>query len=333
MPIDVQDIICFLTEEGRLDPDLPVAVIPLTGGVSSDIHLIDNGPNKYVLKEAREQLKTHDTWIADVSRNFAEQAFIEYLSSFRPDAVPAIIYRDLHQPYFIMEYLGPPLINWKTKLLSPAFEVEDAFRVADLLVDIHRHSAADMRVPELFDYAENFYSLRIEPYLITTGDRHPGLKEQFYSEAERLQTCRQTLVHGDYSPKNLLVSPGRIVLLDHEVANYGDPAFDLAFLMTHMVLKRIHLKDRIPPHPDPALTIWKQYFDHFDLDESQSMQERTSRLTLMLLLARVDGKSPVEYLTLKDQQLIRDFVTTTLPDAVSIDFYAYYQNLLSWPIK
>lgn len=330
MTADLDDIIHFLKEDQLLDSNHPVRVSPLQGGVSSDIHLIENGPNKYVLKEALERLKVSDVWEADVSRNFAEQAFIEYVSTFRPDAVPKIIYRDQVQPYFMMEYLGPPFVNWKAKLLAGSFELLDASRIVDLLVDIHNHSHADKRIPGVFDYSDNFYSLRIEPYLITTGDRHPDLKNFFHKEAERLRTCHVTLVHGDFSPKNLLVSEDRVVLLDHEVANYGDPAFDLAFLLNHIILKRIHLKDKIIDQSDLAIPIWENYFDGIALDNIPDLMSRTSRLILMLLLARVDGKSPVEYLKSEDQQRIRDFTYRVLPGPESNNFKSYYQQILQW---
>ena len=65
-------------------------------------------------------------------------------------------------------------------------------------------------------------------------------REVLRAEAERLVTCRSVLVHGDFSPKNLLVSGDRLVIIDCEVAWYGDPAFDLAFLLNHLCLKALY---------------------------------------------------------------------------------------------
>ena len=48
---------------------------------------------------------------------------------------------------------------------------------------------------------------------------------------------KRALVHGDVSPKNILVGPRGPVFLDAECAWYGDPAFDLAFCLNHLLLK------------------------------------------------------------------------------------------------
>ncbi|MCB0687556.1 MAG: aminoglycoside phosphotransferase family protein [Saprospiraceae bacterium] len=327
---DIDQIIHFLQEEGLIDSHLPVELQDLEGGVSSDIKLISNGPHQYVLKEAREQLKVKDLWEADVSRNFAEQAFIEYVGTFRSDAVPRIIYRNQASPYFIMEYLASPLANWKSKLLDGEWVEEDVFRVIKLLADIHNHSRSNPDVEALFDYSDNFFSLRIEPYLVTTGIRNPNLKYLFENESNRLKYHRETLVHGDFSPKNILVSPARVVLLDHEVANFGDPAFDLAFLMNHLILKDVFMSSSTKAHIDLITRAWTTYFDLINDVGASDMAMRTSRLLLMLMLARVDGKSPVEYLNSDQQGSIREIVYKLLPSANSEDFISYVKKIYQW---
>ncbi|MEX2641088.1 MAG: hypothetical protein WD266_10400, partial [Balneolales bacterium] len=169
---------------------------PLTGGVSSDIYLLSDGGNRYVIKQARARLKVEDEWLADVSRNESEQDFILYVQGFLPQAVPNMVYRDPGQGFFVMEYLGSSFDNWKDRLLRGLFEPEVTTKAAELMAAVHLRSAGRDEVRQTFDTTANFKSLRIDPYLITTGDRHPGLRKQFYDEAERLEQHREALVHG-----------------------------------------------------------------------------------------------------------------------------------------
>jgi aminoglycoside phosphotransferase (APT) family kinase protein len=168
----------------------------------------------------------------------------------------------------------------------------------------------------LFDTADDFYALRIEPYLITTGKRHPQLREFFDVEAERLRGTRMAVVHGDYSAKNILVSTNRIVILDWEVAWFGDPAFDPAFLLNLLYLKSLYRRHQFEEYLHLIHVFRRAYtrsLKHFD----KALEGRICRLTELLMLARIDGKSPVEYLTAEeDRQLVRRFVGAVLQDRV-----------------
>lgn len=325
--IDRGEIIKRLMEKNYIDQKYPVVFEPLTGGVSSNLWLIDNVKTRYVLKEARHQLKVADHWEADLSRNFAEQKYIRFVSQFAPHSVPEIILNQPDDPYFVMEFLKPPLQNWKQKLLKGHFDPYDIYRTVQLLSQIHNTARKHPEVPHLFDYPDNFYTLRIEPYLITTGHRNPALNSFFEAEAQRLHICRETLVHGDYSPKNILLDKNRIVLLDHEVAHYGDPAFDLAFLINHLILKKIYFGPTTKNQPDLPKIAWDTYFNLIEVPVRKTLERRTSHLLWMLLLSRVDGKSPVEYLDQQKQDFIRHFVHLYLPTEKSYDFFLMLRAL------
>ncbi|MCB1124794.1 MAG: phosphotransferase, partial [Verrucomicrobiae bacterium] len=213
---------------------------PLSGGVSSDIYLVQDGYRKFVVKQALEKLKVEADWFADTSRNEAERKYIEYVGRISPESVPRVIFAG--DGYFAMEYLGEGFVNWKQAMLAGRFEVDWAAKAGKLLGDIHRTSQGDSKLAAEFSNMESFWQLRIDPYLVTTGSKHPDLKKRFEEEAERLRTEASALVHGDFSPKNILVSQDRLVLLDCEVACYADPAFDLAFLFTHLFLKVLYHK-------------------------------------------------------------------------------------------
>ena len=272
-------------------------VVPLLGGVSSEIYLVEDGPRKWVVKCALEKLNVQDDWFADISRNRYEREFMKYVGSFLPQAVPRVQFEG--DGYFVMEYVGEGFANWKQLMLAGVCELDHARRAGETLGVIHRTSAGDETARQLFDSTSNFHQLRSHPYLVTTGSRHPDLNEQFEKEVRRLESTRQCLVHGDYSPKNILVSETRLVVLDCEVAWYGDPAFDLAFLLTHLHLKAVHRPSAAGALAEMSHQAVAAYLAARNLagDANEEMIRRTCRLLLMLLLARIDGKSPVEYLT------------------------------------
>lgn len=280
----------------------------LTDGVSSDIFRIDDGEDTFVVKRALARLRVKDHWTADVGRNRFERLYIEYVSRFLPQAVPSLRPGDANQGYFAMEFLGPEFSSWKQLLLRGDARMEHAVWAATVLGKIHGHSAGDSGAQQQFDTTANFIQLRIDPYLLTTGDRHPDLRAQFRAEAERLASTRQCLVHGDFSPKNIMISSSRLVLLDCEVAWYGDPAFDLAFLLTHLLLKGRYHAPRQTGLGDMCRAFWERYLEVAGHSvDAQDLQPRVARLLLMVLLARVDGKSPVEYLDPGQREFVRRF--------------------------
>jgi aminoglycoside phosphotransferase (APT) family kinase protein len=290
-------------------------LVPLAGGVSCEIYLVEDGAERFVVKRALAKLRVKADWFADVSRNRYEWEFIRYVARFLPAAVPAL--RECATTsgnYFAMEYLGGEFRNWKQLLLDRQASVEFAVHAGKLLAEIHRRSTGDAEAARTFDTTPNFIQLRIEPYLLATGMKHPALRALFEAEAERLGATRECLVHGDFSPKNILVSPERMVLLDCEVAWYGDPAFDLAFMLNHFFLKALLHAPRDAGMRRMIDAFWSAYQS---VRPTPELDPRTSRLLLMLLLARVDGKSPVEYLDPVRQEFVRRFVQHELPLAPS----------------
>jgi aminoglycoside phosphotransferase (APT) family kinase protein len=287
-----------------------VLVIALGGGVSSNVFLIEDEGKRFVVKQALPQLKVRDHWQADTSRNRVEYEFLRYLSRIVPDAAPAVF--AVGADYFAMEYFGPEYRNWKDLLLSGDCQPQHAVRAARILGTLHRASFGDLELARRFDTTPNFHQLRTDPYLLTTGRRHPALQEHLQQEAVRLENTRECLVHGDYSPKNMLIGNGRTVLLDCEVAWYGDPAFDLAFLLNHLLLKSLYHAPLDPGLQEIISSLIAAYYDERRVENTGVRDSRTARLLLMLLLARIDGKSPVEYLTEPKQDFVRIFVSSRL---------------------
>lgn len=296
-PAATEEFLALLRRDGMLR-NAGAKLTPLTDGVSSEILRVEDGGRTFVVKRALPRLKVKDEWLANVDRNRYERMFIEYVAAFLPQAVPALLPGANHLGYFAMEFLGPEFTSWKRLMLHGEAKIEHAVEAATILGTIHARSAGDPEVAAMFNTTPNFIELRVDPYLVTTGNRHPELRPLFHAEAERLSATRICLVHGDFSPKNMMISSSRFVLLDCEVAWYGDPAFDLAFLLTHLLLKGLyHAPRRIGVH-EMSLAFWQRYLDVACASiDCVALEPRVAQLLPMLLLARVDGKSPVEYLT------------------------------------
>jgi aminoglycoside phosphotransferase (APT) family kinase protein len=294
-------ILAHLIQSGLAAHD--ARLTPLPGGVSSDISLVASSQGTLVVKAALPKLRVKDDWFADLSRNRVEQDFFDYAAPVIPAHVPRILGRG--EDWFAMEYLGE-MPNWKTKLLAGEVDLETARLAGDVLGRLHAASWLDDAAQKRFATLPNFHALRIEPYLLTTASRVPEAADILRAEAARLAQTKLALVHGDYSPKNLLVGPQRLIVLDAECAWFGDPAFDTAFMLTHLHLKA--LLHRYAIHLVPAF--WSAYTKACGHD----LEERTVRLLLCLLLARVHGKSPVEYLNESQQARVTRFVLTHLPN-------------------
>ncbi|MGD0732070.1 MAG: phosphotransferase [Terracidiphilus sp.] len=293
--------------------DPQARLVPLNGGVSSEIYLVEDGQSRFVVKRALAKLKVKDDWFADVRRNASEREYLECVGRIMPGAVPQLCFSSQADGYFGMEYLGEDFLNWKHLMLAGDFRTRHAELAGQILGEIHRRTAGDEELQKQFDTTQNFHQLRVEPYLLTTGERHPELRALFEAEARRIEATREALVHGDFSPKNILIRGDRMVLLDCEVAWYGDPVFDVAFLLNHLFLKSLHHASRSLGGQNMVDAFWQAYADERSAAESSSIEQRLLTLLPMLLLARVDGKSPVEYLAPPKQRFIRTFVGKHLP--------------------
>lgn len=283
---------------------------PLSGGVSCDIYLVEDGEDRFVVKRALEKLRVKVDWFADIRRNRTEWEYIRYVSKFLPMAVPGLRQCSATDNYFAMEYFDGKFSNWKQLLLAGQVRQEHAAQAGSILGQIHRHSTGDAEAIHLFDTTPAFFQLRIEAYLLETAAKQPALRSQIEAEAARLEGMRECLVHGDFTPKNILVGGERMILLDCEVAWYGEPAFDLASLLNHFFLKSLFHAPNDVGMPAMIQKFWSAYQSS---RPSPEIELRVGRLLLMLMLARVDGKSPVEYLGPGRQEFIREFALKHLP--------------------
>lgn len=290
---------------------------PLEGGVSSDIWRVDLSTRSLCIKRALPKLKVAQPWTAPIERNRYEWAWLEFAALHCPGCVPQPIASDPAHAIFAMEFLDSarhPV--WKQRLLAGIVQPAVAAAVATIVARLHAASAGDAGVARAFATDAIFHAIRLEPYLLATAARHPDLAVPLRALVERTACTRQALVHGDVSPKNILLGPNGPVLVDAECAWYGDPAFDAAFCLNHCLLKCIAR----PASSDDYLACFTSfasaYFAGVDWEPRAAIEARVASLLPALTLARIDGKSPVEYITAdRDRERVRATMRPMIADA------------------
>ncbi len=308
---------------GLADADEAVHATPLTGGVSSGIYRVQLRSGSYCVKQALPQLKVAKEWKVPVERVFHEIEWLRTVGRIVPGHVPRVLGQDDGTKCFVMEFLGAEYRNWKTELLGGRVDPAVAQAVGDIVGRVHASTADKPELATRFDTAHNFHAIRLEPYLVETARMHPALAAGLLATVERTATTRRVLVHGDVSPKNILLGPNGPVLLDAECAWFGDPAFDVAFCLNHFLLKAAHL----PEHRDALLAGFRAFFraygSNVHWEPLEAVEARVALLLPGLALARVDGKSPVEYLTAPHRDTVRRSSTLLLQDPpTSVDVVA-----------
>ena len=281
---------------------------PLGGGVSSDIYRVDVAGRTLCVKRALAKLKVAADWRVPVDRNAHEAAWLRTVGEIVPQAVPRVLAEDAREQAFAMDWLEPDRYPvWKAQLRDGEIDAGTASRVGNVLGRIHAATAGDVDVSARFAHDALFAAIRLEPYLLATAQVHPDLGDTLRALAGRTADTRRVLVHGDFSPKNLLIGPEGPVVIDAECAWYGDPAFDLAFVLNHLLLKGAWH----PQWRDRYLALYAAlvvaYREHVRWEPWPEVEARTATLLPGLMLARVDGKSPAEYLTAKSGAGVRDF--------------------------
>ena len=284
----------FLHAAGLAAPGERPAAVALTGGVSSDIWKVELRSGPVCVKRALPRLRVAQLWEAPVERNRYEWRWMQAAARVAPGSAPRVLAHD-EAGVFAMEFLdGARHPLWKDELRAGRADAAFAARVGERLARIHAATAGDAGMAREFATDAGFHAIRLEPYLLATARVHPDVAGQLQSLAGRTAATRTALVHGDVSPKNILVGPGGPVFLDAECAWYGDPAFDLAFCLNHLLLKCCW----VPRAQARFLACFEALAGaYLAVHAPAGLEERAATLLPGLLLARVDGKSPVEYLT------------------------------------
>ena len=270
----------------------------LPGGVSSDIWRVELDSGPACIKRALAKLRVAAEWRAPVERSNYECQWLQTVAGINSSAVPRVLGHDPSAGLFVMAYLDAdhhPV--WKHLLRDGIADVETAHSVGRILAQIHAATAGDPAIEANFDTSHIFFPIRLEPYLLATARAHPDRSDALEALVAATQANRKALVHGDVSPKNILIGPQGPIFLDAEGAWYGDPAFDAAFCLNHLLLKCIWN----PATTDGFLACFtalaESYFGGCAWEPPVDIEARVAHLLPGLFLARVDGKSPAEYIT------------------------------------
>jgi aminoglycoside phosphotransferase (APT) family kinase protein len=318
-------VAAYLRHVGILPPACAARVERLSGGVSSAVFLVECGTTSVVVKQALPKLQVSDEWLSRVERSATEARAAAVLHRLLPaGSVLPPLHVDERRSLFVMPSAPRGAETWKAKLMRGELSPETARRVGELLGILHRHSRDEPGLAQAFADRQDFLDLRVDPYLMVTAQRRPYLANAIHRHTERMLSVTRCLVHGDYSPKNLLVAPDQpraVVLVDHEVSHWGDPSFDCAFCLTHLHLKACTFPARATDFLQLAHIFWTSYTAAAGAEDARAPERDTVGLLGCILAARVDGKSPAEYLT---TETLRDRVRTLastilLDDLTSLD--------------
>ena len=281
-----QEMVDALRDLGLVRPGA-VLIHPLTGGVSSDVLMVFSGSDAIVVKRSIPKLRVKADWRAPVTRAASEVAWLRFVAGLDPRLVPAVLAEVPEKHLFVMPFLDPTTHPvWKGEMAAGRVDPAFAGQVGRDLARIHAAAAGRADLAQTFGDITGFMALRIDPFLLYTADRHPDVAARLRDLARGLETRKTTLVQGDISPKNILMGPEGPVFLDAECAVWGDGAFDLAFCLTHLLLKSIWLPD-----------CWAALLESFELlsgaylaavvwEDAEALSVRAAALVGALLLAR-----------------------------------------------
>ncbi len=290
-------LIAALHRGGLIPAGAPVDFEALAGGVSSDIWKVSTPIQTFCVKRALAKLKVAADWNAPVERNRYEVAWTRIAHDIVPGAVPGILYHDAVEMCCAMTYLSPDDHRlWKGELRDGRAAAADAAEVGRRLGRIHAATADNPQVAAQFPRHDIFHAIRLEPYLEATAAAHPDLRSELFGLSRRTGATRLVMIHGDISPKNILLGPGGPVFLDAECACIGDPAFDLAFCLNHMLLKCLWNPAAREDFHACFEALAGAYLEQVDWEPVAAAEQRAASLLPGRFLARVDGKSPVEYI-------------------------------------
>jgi aminoglycoside phosphotransferase (APT) family kinase protein len=284
-----------------------IVLEPLTGGVSCDVWKVETPSGPIVVKRPLPQLRVAAEWLAPVERGTSEVRWLKRARGVDPRIVPEVL-AELPGHAFAMRFLpGCPV--WKDELMAGRVDAGFAAQVGQGIAAVHAATAFDDADRADFPNDDMFRALRVDPFLLHVARQDSELAPALTALADDLSGRKIALVHGDVSPKNILVSADGPVFLDAECAVYGDPAFDLAFCTTHLLLKAVWSGDvRLN---EAAAVLVSAYRAGIDWEDADDLLLRAGKLTAALLLARVEGKSPAPYLTDPEhKRVVRDQART-----------------------
>ncbi len=301
-----EELIRFLLDRKLIESAEKTRIRYFGGGVSGTVAMAATERDCYIVKQALPYLKVKADWPCDATRMNIEYAAQELYYKVIPEYVTAPVCFD-GENYIMVRVAAPDTcVMWKADLLAGCLDFRIAEKAASALRDVHNRTAGDPEVLRQFGDIHIFYELRISPYIEYVVEKYPELTEKAKRVTDLLMTSKIALVHGDYSPKNIMVDGTDMYVLDLEVAHYGHPSFDMAFFSNHFLLKSVKNKQWADSYLNMLSYMKDIYFGGIRFMDAALLEKQVCDVLGFLFLARVDGKSPVEYLTDEaDKELVR----------------------------
>jgi aminoglycoside phosphotransferase (APT) family kinase protein len=286
----------YLRRQGWLAPG-PARVELLSGGVSNAVLRVEQAGRLFVVKQSRPRLRTRDEWFSDVGRVYREQEVMQLLRPLLPaGTVPEVLFSDRANYVFAMSHAPREARVWKEQLLAGEVDPAMGEWAGRVLGQMHERTGRDPALVEAFRDSSVFVQLRVDPYYRRVQERRPEVAAALAPLIEGLLTRREVLCHGDYSPKNMLTHAGGFTLVDYETAYFGDPAMDLGFFLSHLLLKACKRSAERGRYFGLTEAFWAGYGAEVTFRDAAELQRRGIAHLGACLLARVDGTSPVDYL-------------------------------------
>jgi 5-methylthioribose kinase len=305
----------YLRATGRVPEGRGVTVRALGWGVSNVVMRVDiAGEPPIVLKQARERLRTKAHWVSRLDRIWTERAALVLLADLLPEgAVPRVLFADEENYLFAMTCAPEDSVVWKEQLLAGVANPETARQAGTILGTMHAETRDHpaLRSGPLAD-REVFDQLRIDPFYRSIARAHPDLAPRVEAlTAAMLDVSPRCFVHADFSPKNILVHDIGLTVVDFETAHAGDPAYDLGFFLSHLLLKAV----RAAPEEGPYLALTEAFLDAYRARTGPipaDVEARANAHVAACALARIDGTSPVDYLDEPARDVARRFARAAL---------------------
>ena len=279
----------------------------LTGGVSSEVYHVKTNKNNYCIKRSLKRLLVKKKWIANTNRIKFEYLWLKHCQNILKRNIPNTYEFNNKKKYIVMEYLKTSQYKTLKQLyFNKIININTIRSISKHLYKIHSNSS-NYKTKKTFEgNYKNFYDLRLDPYFNEVGRVYPKYKGYIKKINENYIKHSNTLVHGDFSPKNILVGKNKIIYLDAECCNFGDPVFDLVFFTNHLLIKSIFFKDKSQEFIKLYISFYREYLSNLSTKHFNSYIDRIIKMTPIMLLSRVDGKSPVEYINkVKIKNIIR----------------------------
>lgn len=302
-------VVEYLTSKNVIQKNDNPQVEVLTGGVSNVVIAITTANQKLVLKQALAELAVSEKWEADQRRAIVEANAIELFNKLTPNQVPKLIFLDPDRFILVLERVPVGSTVWKSDLLAGVINPDIGLKLGATLASWHNYGEKSAEAKLKFMEDSLFEQLRIDPFYRFVATKNPQIEVPIRKLINELEGDKTTVVHGDFSPKNIMVATNDdIYILDFEVTHVGNPVFDLAFLTAHLLCKFFRTDDRLHAKllANTAISFLKEY------QTLRRISPSVTRHAALIALARVEGKSPVNYLSTDAQQKLQVFTKDVL---------------------